>query len=48
MGITNIWYEFEHWSEAIDELDCNSDVIFELSDGSKWCATFLHTRIYSV
>lgn len=40
MEITNIWYEYEHWSEGIDELDCNSDVIFELSDGSKWCATF--------
>lgn len=24
----------------VDYSDCNSDVIFELSDGSKWVATF--------
>lgn len=38
--IIDIWYEFEEWSEEIDVNDCNSDVIIELSDGSKWCATF--------
>ena len=40
MEIVDIWYEFEEWSEEIDVNDCNSDVVFELSDGSKWCVTF--------
>lgn len=40
MEIIDIWYEFEEWSEQIDVNDCNSDVVFQLSDGSKWCATF--------
>ena len=38
--ITDIWYEFEQWSGGYDENDCNSDVVFELSDGSRWVATF--------
>lgn len=40
MEIIDIWYEFEEWAEEIDMNDCNSDVVFQLSDGSKWCATF--------
>lgn len=40
MEIIDIWYEFEEWSEQIDVNDCNSDVVFQLSDGSKWCVTF--------
>ncbi len=40
MEIVNIWYEFEEWDEKIDETDCNADVVFELQDGSKWCASF--------
>lgn len=40
MKIKNIWYEFEEWSEEVDQEDCNADVIFELQDGSKWCASF--------
>lgn len=38
--IQKIWYEFMELQDAIDRFDCNSDVIFELSDGSKWSATF--------
>lgn len=40
MEIKNIWYEFETWADGYDEYDENSDVVFELSDGTKWCATF--------
>lgn len=38
--IKSIWYEFDNWSGPLDELDNNSDVIFELEDGSKWSASF--------
>ena len=38
--ITNIWFEFTVAHGSIDRYDCNSDVIFELNDGSKWEATF--------
>lgn len=39
MEILSIWYEFDEWSENIDANDCNSDIVFTLSDGSKWCTT---------
>ncbi len=38
--IKKIWYEFLETQSLVDCSDCNSDVIFELSDGSKWVATF--------
>lgn len=38
--IKSIWYEFDNCSDLLNEYDSNSDVIFELEDGSKWCATF--------
>lgn len=41
MEIRNIWFEFEMWEDGFDEYDENSDVHFELSDGTKWCATFI-------
>lgn len=49
MKIKNIWFEFEEWNEKIDVYDSNSDVIFELSDGSKWCATFFtYKNLYNL
>ncbi|MEE5991714.1 MAG: hypothetical protein V3G42_00580 [Oscillospiraceae bacterium] len=39
--IQNIWFEFDEWADGYDEIDENSDVCFELEDGSKWCASFL-------
>ena len=41
MEIKNIWFEFEVWEDGYNEDDENSDVCFELSDGTKWCATFI-------
>ncbi len=38
--IKKVWYEFLETQSPFDCFDCNSDVIFELSDGSKWVATF--------
>lgn len=38
--IEKIWYEFLEIQSPVDHFDCNSDVIFELNDGSKWVATF--------
>ena len=40
MKIKKIWFEFEEWQNGYSELDENSDVHFELDDGSKWCAEF--------
>lgn len=40
MEIKNIWFEFEEWADGYDEYDENSDVHFELSDETKWCAAF--------
>ncbi len=37
--ITSIWYEFEEWT-SYNESDENSDVIFELDNGSKWVVSF--------
>ena len=39
-SIEKIWYEFLETQDSVDRFDCNSDVIFELNDGSKWAATF--------
>lgn len=39
-SIEKIWYEFLETQDSVDRFDCNSDVIFELNDGSKWVATF--------
>lgn len=41
MEIKNIWFEFEVWADGYNENDENSDIYFELSDGTKWCATFI-------
>lgn len=41
MEIKNIWFEFEAWADGYNENDENSDVYFELNDGTKWCATFI-------
>lgn len=38
--IKKIWYEFLMWESPFDPSDCNSDVIFELDDGSRWVVTF--------
>lgn len=40
MEIKNIWFEFETWADSYNEYDTNSDVHFELDDGTKWYATF--------
>jgi len=37
--IDSVWLEFELWATH-DEDDDNSDVIFKLSDGTEWFATF--------
>ncbi|MCI8274596.1 MAG: hypothetical protein HFI66_03110 [Lachnospiraceae bacterium] len=39
-SIEKIWCEFLKTKDSVDRFDCNSDVIFELNDGSKWAATF--------
>lgn len=38
--IKKIWIEILDTQDSIDYYDCNSDVVFELSDNSKWVATF--------
>ena len=38
--IESIWFEFGEWSAPYNEDDANSDVIFKLSDGTKWVASF--------
>ncbi|MCH5184520.1 MAG: hypothetical protein J1F64_00200 [Oscillospiraceae bacterium] len=44
MEIKNIWFEFEAWENGYDKDDTNSDACFELSDGTKWCASFFTYR----
>ena len=39
-SIDKIWIEISDTQGSINYSDCNSDVIFELNDGSKWMATF--------
>ena len=39
-SIENIWFEFLAVQDPIDRFNSNSDVIFELNDGSRWAATF--------
>ena len=49
MKITKIWFEFDEWSNKYDEEDANSDVHFELTDGSKWCASlYTYRNIFSL
>lgn len=48
MIIKNVWYESDQWSNEYSIDDVNSDVMFELSDGTKWSAFSLHTKICSV
>lgn len=40
LSIKSIWFEFLESQDSIDRFDSNSDVVFELNDGSKWGATF--------
>ena len=42
--ITSIWYEADEWAELFSENDDNMDVIFTLSDGTKWIASFFTYR----
>jgi hypothetical protein len=35
-----VWIEAEQWSNGLDALEANSDVVVELEDGSRWVATF--------
>lgn len=44
LSIEEIWFELSDVQDPVDPLDCNSDVIFQLSDGSKWAATFFTYR----
>ena len=47
--IKSIWFECDSWSEPYDPNDCNTDVIFTLSDETKWMATFFtYTNILSL
>lgn len=39
-AIKSIWFEFLESQDSIDRFDSNSDVVFELNDGSRWGATF--------
>ena len=41
MIIKNLWYESDQWSNEYSIDDVNSDVMFELSDGTKWSAFFI-------
>lgn len=41
MIIKNLWYEFDQWSNGYSIDDVNTNVIFELSDGTKWSAFFI-------
>ncbi|MBQ7782906.1 MAG: hypothetical protein IJ368_02960 [Oscillospiraceae bacterium] len=40
MKIKSLWFEFDEWENGFDESDANTDVHFELDDGTKWCASF--------
>ena len=40
LAIKSIWFEFLESQDSIDRFDSNSDVVFELNDGSRWGATF--------
>ena len=39
--IEKSWIEILDTQDPIDSRDCNSDVVFELSDGNKWAATLI-------
>jgi len=38
--IKSIWIEAEEWENGWNEENSNTDVSFELSDGTEWGATF--------
>ena len=40
LAIKSIWFEFLESQDSTDRFDSNSDVVFELNDGSRWGATF--------
>ena len=40
LEITSIWFESDNWANPCDENDGNMDVIFTLSNKTKWAATF--------
>ena len=40
LSIKSIWFKFLESQDSIDRFDSNSDVVFELNNGSKWGATF--------
>lgn len=42
MKIKSIWYEFDGWNmtDSFDREDLNTDVIFELDNGSRWVVSF--------
>ena len=40
LAIKSIWFEFLESQDSIDRFDSNSDVVFELNDGSRWGAIF--------
>ena len=40
LEIISIWFESDNWANPYDENDSNMDVIFTLSNGTKWVATF--------
>ena len=39
LAIKSIWFEFLASQDSTDRFDSNSDVVFELNDGSRWGAT---------
>ena len=39
-AIKSIWFEFLDSQDSTNRFDSNSDVVFELNDGSRWGATF--------
>ena len=40
LAIKSIWFEVLESQDSTDRFDSNSDVVFELNDGSRWGATF--------
>ena len=47
--IAKIWFEFDEWLDKYDEDDVNADVYFELTDGTKWCASlYTYQNIFSL
>ena len=40
LEIKSIWFESDNWANPYDENDSNMDVIFTLSNKTKWVTTF--------